>query len=651
MSKRWSGLRLLFTVLALAALSAVMAAACGEAAEEEAKEVAPAATQAPVVQAATAAPAAATAAPAMAATAAPVAQVATAAPAMAATAAPVATAVAVVSEDLLQTTDVPPAVQAILDELGLELYLPPAATTEPVFGGTIHVIGREPQLWDVHKYNSYRLRMSNSYTHQRLLRFAAGPGESPGAFIPIPSLAESWDIEDGGNRFVFHLRKGVKWHEDPPGVDSVPAGLAGRDVVASDWVFTFDRILVNPQASTQNEKLTRTVSWEAPDDYTFVVQNDQVVAGFLAYMAFTLFEALPPEMEELCGDYTKAECSNVGNGPWMYNSFTPGVSSSAVRNPDYWEQPYPYIDEVVQLFFGDQRAEDAAFRTGKLDIVGNDSDGISGERYRAMSKSNPEKIYASFPNGLGKRGIWMKQDVPPFNDINVRRAVALSLDRIGWVRGPLGGYGVPFGGPLAFGTAFWMADEDYGDASQWLKYDPAKAVALLEEAGYSPGDIKVDLVSTGDYGALFTSEAEVTAGFLNEIGMDVTMNLQDYTAFYNVWSKGQYDNLAYNFSGVGWVPEGWLYEPFHSTQKGTTHFGIRDPNFDALLDSYTQELDPARRIELVREAATHAVDQALGPLAPYMIFFYGQNPRIKNYQYNQEYDNGYAISQAWIDEG
>ena len=188
---------MLITVLALAALSAVMAAACGGAEDEEAKDVAPVATQAPVVQAATAAPAmAATAAPAVVApTAAPVAQVATAAPAMAATAGAATAGAAVaaiagaelVSEDLLQTTDVPPQVQAILDELGLTLFMPGAATTEPKFGGTLSLAAPgEAKSWDVHKYQSYRLRLPNSYSHLRLLRFGPGSGEVPQQLCPHP---------------------------------------------------------------------------------------------------------------------------------------------------------------------------------------------------------------------------------------------------------------------------------------------------------------------------------------------------------------------------------------------------------------------------------------------------------------------------------
>ena len=539
MYRRSSGLRLLFTVLALAALSAVMAAACGGAEDEEAKDVAPSATQAPVVQAATAAPAmAATAAPVMAATTAPLAQVATAAPAMAATAAPAMEATA--APVALAGVGVPPQVQAVLDELGLDLGQPGAYDGTPKVGGTIRVRGLEPKTFDIHQYFSYRLRLTNGYTHLRLLRWDQGPGKSPTSYIPVPSVAESWDVQDGGKTVVFNLRKGVKWHDKAP--------VNGREVIASDFVFTFDRIQRIEAATRQREYLGKSESWEAPDDYTFIVHNETPVAAFLVSMAQAGLEVHAPEVEEACGDYGIPECSNIGTGPWMFNNYNPGVSTSMVRHPDYWEQPFPYIGEVVQLFFGDERAQDAAFRTGKVDLIGVETCAISGERFRALSTSNPELLYPSFADGLNKRGIWMKGDKSPFNDVRVRRAVAVSLDRVGWVRGPLGGFGLPFGGNLAYGTEYWLPDDGYGEASQWLEYDPDRAVALLAEAGYGPGDIKATLASTADYGERFASEAEVSAGFMNAIGIDTSLVMSDYDSFVPVWRDGNYEHAAYNWS-------------------------------------------------------------------------------------------------------
>ena len=645
-----SDLRLLVTVMALVALAAVMAAACGE--DEEAKKVAPAATQAPVVQAATAAPATApTAAPAaVAPTAAPVAQAATAAP-VAPTAAPAVVAATAAPEVLagVATIAYPPAVQAVLDELGIEMGQPGAADGSPKIGGTIRIAGLEVKTFDQHLNNSFRLQLTNSYTHLRLLRYDQGPGKSPGNYDPVPALAESWDVRDGGNTIVFHLRKGVKWHKSPPGVDSVPAGLGGRDVVASDWLWTWDRVDRIETAARQKNKLIDVESWSSTDDYTLIAHLKVPAAGFLSLITQPLMEVLAPEVEEACGDFSLPECADIGNGAWMFTSYEPGSLTRMNRNPDYWENPRPYIEEVVQLFFSDERAQDAAFRTGQVDLIGVDTLAISGERYRALSSSNPELLYPSFPDSLSKRGIWMRQGKPPFNDINVRRAVALSIDRVGWVKGPLGGFGIPFGGNMAYGTPFWLPDDEFGDASQWLKYDPQRAAELLAQSGYGPGDIQVTLDSTADYGERFSAEAEVVAGFMNAIGIDTTLVMRDYDSFIPVWRDGAYDYAAYTYSQHGVIPEEHL-GTFFREDNSEMFYGFSDPKLDALIDELTVTFDTDERIRITREASILVVDQAYNPLGPYWIYFYAQNPRIVNYTFHFQTTMGGAVSHAWIDE-
>ena len=654
MLKRSSGLRILFTVLTLAALSAVVAAACAgedsaaQQAPQQPAEAAEAAPAAPATGAASAAPAVAAAdpsapqQPAEAAPADPAMAAAAAAPAMEATAAPEAVARVAPESVALTGVGVPPQVQAVLDELGLDLGQPGAYEGTPKVGGTIRVRGIEPKTFDVHQYFSYRLRLTMGYTHLRLLRHDQGPGKSPTSYIPVPSVAESWDIQDGGKTIVFNLRKGVKWHDIAP--------VNGRENIASDFVFAFDRIQRTDAATRLQEYLGKTESWEAPDDYTLIMRNSEPVASFLVFMAQVGLDALAPEVEEACGDYGIPECSYIGTGPWMFNSYTPGVSTSMVRHPDYWESPRPYIEEVVQLFFGDERAQDAAFRTGKVDLIGVETCAISGERFKALSSSNPEMLYPSFADGLNKRGLWMKGDQPPFDNVKVRRAVALSFDRVGWVKGPLGGFGLPFGGNLAYGTEYWLPDDGYGDASQWLKYDPDRAVALLAEAGYGPGDLKTSLESTAAYGERFASEAEVVAGFMNAIGIDTTLELTDFDSFIPVWRDGNYKGTAYTWSQTGTIPEEWLYNPFHSSRRGTTHLGIVDPGLDALLDGLSVSFDPVERTKLTQQAANRVIDQAYNPLGAYWIYFYGQNPRIVNYTYHDWMDNGFAMTYAWIEE-
>jgi peptide/nickel transport system substrate-binding protein len=535
-----------------------------------------------------------------------------------------------------------PRVQMVLDELGISLSVPGPADTEPRYGGSVSLRMVEPTTWDVHKYNSYRIRIGNSYMTERLLRWDHGPGKPPASYTPIPALAESWDVMEGGTKFVFNLRDGVKFHNRDP--------VNGREFVASDVVWTLDRINREDQAVRQKEFLKQVVSYEAPDDDTVVMELSEPVAAFLHFMTYTLMEILPHEAEEKCGDFAIPECSAVGTGPFMFNELRPGVSVKFERNPDYWERPYPYLDEVVQLFFGDERSEDAAFRTGKVDLLGVETCGISGERYRAFTKSNPDMIYPSFADSLNRRGLHFKSDAPPFDDVRVRRAAAMAIDRKGWVNSVLGGYGLPFGGYLSYGTEFWLPDDEYGEAAQYIQYNPEAAKMLLEEAGYGPGDIKITMPHTASYGERYASEGELMAGLLKDIGIEASLEMRDYDSFVPVWRDGNYENAVYTWLATGFLPEQWFVLPFHPEQRGKKAYGIDDPWMVEKLNELTGSLDSQERIDLSHELTKHIADQAYVVPAPWWIYFYAQNPRVKNYTYHDSFDNGAPLTKTWVEE-
>ncbi len=457
-----------------------------------------------------------------------------------------------------QAEEMDPRLKKIVDEFKIPLYIPPAATGKPQSGGSLRIRSMEPKSFDIHQYVSYRLRIVNSYTHERLTQFQVGPGTSPVAHVPAPSLAESWEVVDDGKTVIYHLRKGVKWHNKPP--------VNGRELTAADFVFTLDRIKRTEQAVYMNNILKNVDAYEAVDDHTLVFRLKAPFAAFVYHMTRTGFEVLAPEVEKHCGDYVKPECALIGTGPWMFDSYTPGTSMTLKRNPDYWNQPYPHIDKLVLVFMDDEKAQDAAFRTGKLDLIGVETDAINGERFRALSRSNPDMVYQVFVDPFNRRALWFKADKPPFDNPLVRRAASMAIDRLGWVKSVMGGYGIPLGGWLYPGNPYWLADDEYGECASYLKYDPEAAKQLLQEAGYGPGGkpIKVTLQSTRGYGEELASEAELVAGALQAIGMQVDIRMVDYNSFIPVWRDGKYDHLAYTFLGYGYDADDWLLTPFHS---------------------------------------------------------------------------------------
>src|SRR5262245_53650102 len=133
-----------------------------------------------------------------------------------------------------------------------------AEVSQPKRGGTLHVRGYDPVHFDHHLTSNARTNTTLSFVHSTLLRYKVGPEITPGTFTVEPHLAERWEAPDDLT-YVFHLRQGVKWHNRPP--------LNGRELVAEDVKFTFDRFL-NEKANVLRETLEPVERVEAVDRYT-----------------------------------------------------------------------------------------------------------------------------------------------------------------------------------------------------------------------------------------------------------------------------------------------------------------------------------------------------------------------------------------------
>lgn len=277
-----------------------------------------------------------------------------------------------------------------------------------------------------------------------------------------PDLAETWTHSDDLKRWTFHLRRGVKFHN-------------GRELVADDVVAFFKRITDPASAAPSRSNYTMIANVAAPDPDTVTFDLSYPYGGFADILADRQAKITP---RDLVADLSRHP---IGTGPFMFQSYTPGDRMILVRNPDYFEKGLPRLDGVVIRVIPEPSVKVAALRSGDLDIIWN----LPLDEVKTLS-ADPGLRVESVATGSWDAAI-MNNLIPPFNDVRVRRAFQLAVDKRDVVDLTLFGEGAPTISPIPPTSPFFARDIVIPKA------DPAAARKLLAEAGH-PNGLSISLI-------------------------------------------------------------------------------------------------------------------------------------------------------------
>ena len=396
-------------------------------------------------------------------------------------------------------------------------------------------------------------------------------------------LAETWEFTDPYT-FVVHLRKGVHWQDIPP--------ANGREFTADDVAFHFHRLYglgsgyTKPSPDLANEAAFKElISVTVPDKYTVVFKwktsNRKLIINALQEVGTTLCLE-NPEAVRKWGDVRDWHHA-IGTGPFILKDFVPGSSATLVKNPNYWghderypQNKLPYVDKLRLMIIPDENAALEALLTGKVDVV----DQISFKQAQLIRKTNPEIL--QIPILIPSTTIEPRNDVAPFNDIRVRKAMQMAIDLPTIARTYYGGIFEPYPSTV---TSRYMKGWGfpYEDWPQDLKdeyaYNPTTAKKLLADAGF-PSGFKTNIVAntSADMQLL-----QLVKSYFADVGIDMEirpMESTDWTVF--VINGHKHDQLTY----AAVSPYGHAYEPTRQPQRlhtgaSSNYLMVSDPVFDA----------------------------------------------------------------------
>lgn len=441
-----------------------------------------------------------------------------------------------------------------------------ALASEPKYGGYLtiaklrDVAGLDPNVTTAH--DSHRV-FELIYSRLTIL--------SP-QLLPEPQLAESWEVSEDGQIYVFHLRRNVKFHN-------------GDELTADDVKYTLDRILNPATGSPVRTLFVAVKNIEVLDKYTIRIELHYPFSPLLIYLSIPEASIINKKIAET-QDLRRPE-SLIGTGPFRLAEWVPDSYMKLERNPDYFEHGKPYLDGIIIRIIPEEQTILAALQGRSVDAAILETGAVA-----KLARQIPGIIVQAVPS-LRYLPLFVNSAKPPLNDQRVRMAISLAIDRQALIDMVLEGEGVPTG-PIPPSNPYWAVP-----VQQLPGYvvDLERAKRLLAEAGYPQG-FQVTLTTF----AAMQPIAEVIAYMLNKVGINVNIEIVEYGIYIERWRKADLQlGLSYNSGQPD--PDFYLYRYFHSRGDLTfIHGYLTDPRLDQLLDIGRRETDFEKRREIYVEA-------------------------------------------------
>jgi len=456
-----------------------------------------------------------------------------------------------------------------------------AAETPRRGGVLLAAIAAEPPSLDPHQEGTFANIQLVAPLYSLLLQF------DPQDFSKIiGDVATDWKMAPDGRTYTFKIRQGIRFHDGSP--------LTAADVKAS-----YDKIIFPPEGVRSSRKTSYSAveRVEAPDPGTVVFRLKFPSAALLVNLASPWNVIYPKKYLDKDPNYFKTNV--VGSGPFKFKNYTRGSTFEGERNPDYFIKDRPYLDGYKFFISTDTSVRAMAIRSGRAWIEFRN---MPGPEVEAIKKQLGDKVVVQETGMSSSWGIAVNHTVKPFNDVRVRKALTLGIDRYtaGKVLFPINGLKL-VGGSLRPGSEFSLPEAELQKLPGFARdaeKSRVEARRLLAEAGY-PNGLKVVLKNRNvklpfqDWGVFVIQE-------WRKIGVEAEHRpLETAAWFADGQNTGNFELIVSSPSTFMDDPDVWVNR---YTTGDTENWGrFSDPRLDDLYARQARSLDPVERKKLVNE--------------------------------------------------
>jgi peptide/nickel transport system substrate-binding protein len=433
----------------------------------------------------------------------------------------------------------------------------------------------------------------------------------------VPWLARSYEVAKGGKQFTFHLRPGVKFSDGSP-------------LTSADVKFSIDRARKGkgPLSFLDGP----IVSISTPSSSTVVFHLSAPWAPFLSDISAFTNGILP---HNFGGKSEKAFFAKpIGTGPFTLGAFTKGSSVRLVRNPHYWRAGKPYVDSVRINLVPDDNTRVLQLKGGQVGII----EGVPAASVKDLKSAKNVRVglFSAWSADL----VFMNQKMKPFQDRNVRRAIAYGIDRKAIVAATV------FGTAQVGGSFFPPLLQYYAASTPVLQHDPEKAKAALAASSAKGGFDTEIMVPSGN--VVWNSTAQLIQAQLQPIGINVKVTQKEIGDFKSSFAAFKYQIMINNAINDISDPDEMASFQVDAVKGGSDSFwtGYNNPAAIKLVRQAQSQFNSQKRAALYRKIQAIVAQDAPFIALSYPPYIWGSSKKVNGFAVNP--GGAFRLEDVWL---